>query len=176
MKSIDDISVQLREMEAHWQWLSRGLERIQWHIIRVQLTQPAVPGAFPGGWVQFRETVASLVRQQVATPDYDVNGDGTIDAAWLIVGSGDAPIDFAIGGSSVNGGVNMFVDGQASLSVISRATGNFNHELGHLLGLVDMYGPYDTLHGLTLMSFSWPVPPHDFAAYERLKLGWLARG
>ena len=173
MKSIADVSAQLREMEAHWRWLSRSLERIQWDIIRVRLAQSAVAGAFPGGWVQFRETVAGLVRQEVATADYDVNGDGTIDAAWLIVCSGEAEFDFLIGGSSVNGWVNMFVDGQASRSVISRATGNFNHELGHLLGLVDMYGPYDTLHGLTLMSFSWPVPPHDFAAYERLKLGWL---
>jgi hypothetical protein len=173
MQTVDDIRVQLREMEAHFAWLSRGLECIQWDIIRVQLPEPAVPGAYPW-WGAFRDAVGTLVREQVVVADYDVNSDDTIDAAWLIVSSGDAPIgDFAIGGASRNAGVNMFVDGQASVSVISRATGNFNHELGHLLGLPDMYGPYDTIHGLTVMSFSWPVPPHDFAAYERLKLGWL---
>jgi M6 family metalloprotease-like protein len=181
MNNVEDVSLQLREMEAHWAWLSRGLERIRWDIIRVTLAQPCVADAF-SDWVQFRETVAGLVRQQVAVADYDVQGDGTIDSAWLIVSAGgNTPetgcaqeIDhYALGGSSANAGVAMFVDGQASGSVTGGATGNFNHELGHLLGLVDIYGPYDTVHGLTLMSFSWPVPPHDFAAYERMKLGWL---
>ena len=177
----EDVSVQLRAMEAHWAWLSRGLERIQWDIIRVTLTQPCVADAF-SYWVAFRTTVAGLVRQQVAEADYDVNGDSTIDAAWLIVSSGgDVPATgcateigpWAFGGASVQGGVNMFVDGQNSVSVVAGATGNFNHEFGHLLGLVDMYGDYDTVHGLTVMSYSWPVPPHDFTAYERIKLGWL---
>jgi hypothetical protein len=172
-KSVDDVRVQLGRMEDHWAWLSRGLERIQWDVIRIELPRPAVPGAY-AWWGEFRDAVGTLVREQVATADYDVNSDGIIDAAWAIVSSGDTFIgDFAMGGASRNAGVNMFVDGQASLSVRWGATGNFNHELGHLVGLGDMYGPYDTLHGLTVMSYSWPVPPHDFAAYERVKLGWV---
>ena len=181
MKTVDDVSAQLRAMAAHWEWLSRGRERMRWDIIRVTVPKPCVASAF-SGWTEFRATVAGLVRQQVAVADYDLNGDDAIDAAWLIVSAGgDLPTTgcakeishWAIGGSSANGGMAMFVDGQASRSVVAGATGNFNHELGHLVGLVDMYGTYDTVHGLTVMSDSWPVPPQDFSAYERIALGWL---
>lgn len=181
MNNLDDVGAQLREMEAHWGWLSRGLERVRWDIIRVTLPQSCVAGAFPD-WTQFRASVAGLVRQQIAVADYDLQGDGAVDAAWFVVSSGGNTAEtgcaqqienFALGGASANGGVSMFVDGQASGSVTAGATGNFNHEFGHLLGLRDMYGPYDTVHGLTVMSYSWPVPPHDFTAYERVKLGWL---
>ena len=181
MNTVDDVSAQLRAMEAHWEWLSRGRERMRWDIIRVTLPQSCVASAF-SGWTEFRAAVASLVRQQVAVADYDLNADDVIDAAWLIVSAGGklppagcaaAISGWAIGGSSANGGMAMFVDGQASDSVVAGATGNFNHEMGHLVGLVDMYGAYDTLHGLTLMSDSWPVPSQDFAAYERIALGWL---
>lgn len=69
-------------------------------------------------------------------------------------------------------GVNMFVDTQDSGSIVAGATGNFNHEVGHTLGLPDLYGPYQSLHYLTLMSDSWNLPPADFTAYERSLLGW----
>lgn len=172
MKSVDDVSAELRRMEDHWAWLSRGLEKMRWDIIRVRLAEPALPGAFQG-WVAFRDAAITLALQQLETADYDVDSDGVIDASWLIVSNGDREIDYAIGGASRNAGANVFVDGQASGSVVARATGNFNHELGHCLGLPDLYGPYDTVHTLSLMSYSWPVPPPDFTAYERLKLGWL---
>jgi hypothetical protein len=172
MTSVDEVSAQLRNMEAHWNWLSRGLETMRWDIIRVQLPQPAVAGAYPD-WSAFRDAVITLAREQVRTEDYDVNVDGVIDAAWLIVSSGGEDLPFVIGGTSRNAGANVFVDGQASGSVQAGATGNFNHELGHCLGLPDMYGLYGTMSSLTVMSFSWPVPPPDFSAYERLKLGWL---
>ena len=87
MRSVDDVSVQLRNMEEHWAFLSRGLETMRWDIIRVQLPQPAVAGAYPD-WSEFRDAVITLARQQVRTEDYDVNVDGVIDAAWLIVSSG----------------------------------------------------------------------------------------
>jgi hypothetical protein len=70
-------------------------------------------------------------------------------------------------------GVNMFADGQASESVKRSATGNLTHEVGHLLGLVDMYGRYGTLGALSVMSTAWLGIPPDFAAYERIKLRWL---
>ena len=173
MRNVDDVSLQLRSMEDHWAWLSRGVERIQWDIIRIQLPRPAVPNAYPEGWSVFRDDVARLVRDEVNVADYDLDGDGVIDAAWAIVSNGNIAIDAIIGGSSRNGGVNMFVDGQASESARVGAIGNFNHELGHLSGLGDMYGPYDTVHGLTIMSDSWPVPPQGLTAYERQKLGWV---
>ena len=116
MKSVDDVSLQLRKMEDHWAFLSRGLENFRWDIIRVQLPRPAVSGAY-SWWGEFRDSVITLARQQIDTRDYDVNGDGIIDASWLIVSSGDAPIEYAIGGTSQNAGANLFVDGQASGSV-----------------------------------------------------------
>lgn len=63
--------------------------------------------------------------------------------------------------------------GKDSQSVVSGATGNFNHEVGHTIGLPDIYGPYGTLGYLTLMADSWPVPSQDFSAYERSLLGWV---
>ena len=176
MRNVDEVAANLRKLEDHWWWLSHELEKFQWDIIRIRLTQAAVPGAF-SGWVAFRNAVATLAKQQVAVSDYDVNGDGVLDVSWAIVSAaGDtakAIENYALGGSSRNAGVNMFVDGQASTSVKAGATANFTHEIGHLLGLPDWYGQDGTLTSVSIMSFSWPVPPGDFTAYARLKLGWL---
>ncbi len=172
MRQVEDLAAQLRSMEAHWAWLSRGVEKFRWDIIRIQLPQPAVRDAY-AGWVDFRDAAVTLARQQIQTADYDVNSDGVIDGMWLIVSSGHEPVPFAIGGASRNAGANLFVDGQASDSVIARAIGNFNHELGHCLGLPDMYGTYSTMNKLTFMNDSWALPPQDFSAYERVKLGWV---
>jgi len=171
-RSADDVRAQLVEMEQHWDWLSRDLERFQWDVIRVQLPYAAVADAYPD-WVTFREAVIALVREQVPAADYDVNSDDLIDAAWLIVSSGLEPVPFAIGGASGTSGGCVFVDGQASGSVQAGATGNFNHELGHCLGLPDLYGSFSTLTKLTFMNDSWALPPQDFSAYERVVLGWV---
>ena len=175
MKSLADVSAQLRALEEHWAWLSRGRELIQWDIVRIRLPQAAVPGAF-ANWNAFRDAVALLAKQQVDIADYDVNGDAVLDVSWAIVCSGDAKIEYAIGGSSKNAGVNLFMDGQASRSVWEGQTGNFTHEVGHLLGIVDMYGDYATQGALTIMSYPWVnpgSPPGDFGAYEQQLLGWL---
>jgi M6 family metalloprotease-like protein len=175
MKSLADVSAQLRALEEHWAWLSRGREQIQWDIVRIRLPQAAVPGAY-ANWNAFRDAVALLAKQQVDIADYDVNGDAVLDVSWAIVCSGDAKIEYAIGGSSKNAGVNMFMDGQASQSVWEGQTGNFTHEVGHLLGIVDMYGDYATQGPLTIMSYPWVnpgSPPGDFGAYEQQLLGWL---
>jgi hypothetical protein len=172
ISSVGDLSEQLLSMEQHWGWLSRGLEIFAWDVIRIELPRPAVADAYPG-WDAFRDAAITLARQQVQTAEYDVNSDGIIDAAWLVVSSGDVSVPFAIGGMSRNAGANLFVDGQASLSVRSKATGNFTHEVGHCLGLPDLYGTYSTIGDLTVMGFSWWLPPADFSAYERIKLGWV---
>ena len=171
-RSVDDLRAQLGEMERHWNWLSRGLEAFRWDIIRVQLPRGAVPDGYPS-WPAFREAVVALAREQVRVADYDVNNDGIIDAAWSVVSSGFESVPFAIGGASSSGGACIFVDGQASGSVQAGATGNFNHELGHCLGLPDMYGTYSTLNKLTVMNDSWALPPQDFSAYERVALEWV---
>jgi len=176
LKSEAEVAVMLRQMEDHWAFLSRGLETITWDIIRIELpydVSVADPDPFDGDWSAFRNAAAAAIRQQVATADYDVDRDNEIDAAWLIVSNGGLQIASALGGASLNLNVNMFVDGQQSVSVTAGAIGNFNHELAHLVGLRDTYGIYDTLHGLTLMSYPWPVPPHDFSAFERVTLGWV---
>lgn len=170
--STPEVRRTLDQMEAHWEWLSHGKENMDWDIIRVTLPVNRSAGAY-AGWPEFRDAVATLIRQQVDVSRYDANDDGVIDSAWVIVANQDSGFDYLIGGASSHAGVNLFVDGQASLSVVVNAYGNFNHELGHTLGLPDLYGPYDTVHYLTLMSDSWPVPPNDFTAYERSLMGWL---
>ena len=172
LQRVNDLRAQLDEMERHWEWLSRDLEDFRWDIIRVQLPRPAVPDAYPG-WIAFREAVVTLAREQVRVSDYDVNNDGVIDAVWSIVSSGFESVPFAIGGASGTSGACIFVDGQASGSVQAGATGNFNHELGHCVGLPDMYGTFSTLNKLTVMNDSWALPPQDFSAYERVALGWV---
>lgn len=167
-----EVRTQLDAMEAHWEWMSHEREDMDWDIVRITLPVALAPDAY-ASWPQFRDAVASRLRQQVDVARYDADGDGVIDSAWAITASGNAEYDWLVGGASRNAGVNLFVDGQGSLSVVVGATGNFNHEVDHTLGLPDLYGPNDTLHYLTLMSDSWPVPPNDFSAYERSRLGWL---
>ena len=171
-QNVDALRAQLDDMQRHWEWLSRDVEGFRWDIIRVELPRAAVPQAYPN-WSAFREAVVALAREQVRVSDYDVNNDGVIDAAWSIVSSGSKSVPFAIGGASESGGACIFVDNQAGDSVRAGATGNFNHELGHCLGVPDMYGTYSTLNKLTVMNDSWALPPQDFSAYERVALGWM---
>jgi hypothetical protein len=172
INNVNELSSQLRKMQEHWAWLSRGQEKFQWDIIRVTLPVTLRADAYPG-WVEYRNAVGALIQQQVDVSKYDVNHDGVIDSAWIIASNKGMDYDYLIGGTSSNAGVNIFVDAQNSLSVASGATGNFNHEAGHTVGVPDLYGPYDTLHYLTVMSDSWALPPQDFTAYERTLLGWM---
>lgn len=168
----EEIASQLRQMSDHWAWLSRGKESFHWDIIRVTLPDPAGPTTYSSWW-DYRNAVAAQIRRQVDVSRYDGNKDGIIDSAWIISSNVGMAYDYLIGGMSQHMGVNMFVDAQDSGSVIAGATGNYNHEVGHTLGLPDLYGPYQSLHYLTLMSDSWELPPADFTAYERSMLGWL---
>lgn len=169
--SVGEVNQTLQEMETHWRYLSHRTEAMQWDIIRITLPVNLTPDAY-ASWPDFRNAAAALIRQQVDVSRYDANHDGVIDSAWLVMASKDFDYGYLIGGTSSNGGVNMFVDGQGDLSAATDSYGNFNHELGHTLGLPDIYGPYGTLGYLTLMADSWPVPPQDFSAYERRLLGW----
>ena len=173
MRSLQDVTAQLHEMEAHWNWLSRGLENTQWNLIRVELPQNLTSAAYPG-FNEFRDAVVLLAKQQIDVADYDVDGDGVIDAIWAIAADNGITTQFLNGGTSQNQGANIFVDGQDDDSVKGRVTGNFNHEFAHTVGIQDLYGDYGTLQDLSLMANSWPLPPNDFSAFERIKLGWVA--
>jgi hypothetical protein len=167
-----EIRTQLDAMEAHWLFLSRGLEPIQWDLIRIRLPENLSDTAY-ADFNAFRDAAVLLAKQQLSVADYDANGDGVIDTMWLVVSNNGTSPPYLVGGASQNQGANDFVDGQDSGSVIAGATGNFNHEVGHTRGLPDLYGTYDSLQDLTLMSSSWPLPPNDFSAYERVHLGWV---
>jgi hypothetical protein len=167
-----ELASQLAKMENHWSWLSHERETFQWDIIRITLPVNLGPEAYTS-WVDYRNAVGALIREQVNVSQYDSNQDGVVDSAWIIASNNGMAYDYLVGGASSNAGVNMFVDGQNSLSVVVGATGNFNHETGHPLGLPDLYGPYGTLSYLTVMADSWALPPQDFTAYERSLLGWL---
>lgn len=172
INSVAELSDQLHKMEEHWAWLSRGKETFHWDILRVTLPANLQVDAYPS-WIDYRNAVATLAKQQIDIKNYDANRDGVVDSMWIITSNNGMDYGYMVGGASRNAGVNNFVDGQNSLSVITGATGNFNHELAHTLGVPDLYGPYDTLHYLTMMSDSWPLPPQDFTAYERTLLGWV---
>lgn len=173
INTISELADQLHKMETHWAWLSRGQEKFTWDIIRVTLPVNLQADAYPSWW-DYRNAIADLVKQQIDITKYDQNHDGNVDTVWVITSTSGKHYDnYMVGGASFNNGVNMFADGQDSQSVVSGATGNFNHEVGHTIGLPDIYGPYGTLGYLTLMADSWPVPSQDFSAYERSLLGWV---
>lgn len=173
INTISELADQLHKMEDHWAWLSRGQEKFTWDIIRVTLPVNLQADAYPSWW-DYRNAIADLVKQQIDITKYDQNHDGNVDTVWVITSTSGKHYDnYMVGGASFNNGVNMFADGQDSQSVVSGATGNFNHEVGHTIGLPDIYGPYGTLGYLTLMADSWPVPSQDFSAYERSLLGWV---
>lgn len=162
----------LDDMEDHWAWMSVGSEIVAWDIVRITLDQALTPEAF-GGWSDYRATVAAKAISEVDLPDYDSDGDGVLDAMFVLASSHGEAHDYFIGGASQNGGAKLFVDAQDSASVLGRHIGNFNHEVGHLFGLPDDYGPYDNLNYLTLMSYTWYRPPTSFSAWDRYQLSWL---
>lgn len=169
--SVAEVRVQLDQMSAHWSFLSRGTEAMQWDIVRVQLPQPFTDTAF-ASFNDFRDEVIRLAREQIDAQNYDFDRDGVIDAAWIIASTNGRNAPWLLGGASRNDDANNFVDGQDSLSVRSGATGNFNHEVGHTRGLRDLYGDFSTIAELSDMANSWPVPPPDFCAFDRIHLGW----
>ncbi|HWZ91384.1 MAG TPA: hypothetical protein VNW92_21125, partial [Polyangiaceae bacterium] len=172
VKSVADVKSLLQQMTAHWNWLSRGHEKIQWDIARVTLPQRLAPDAFPGSG-EYRDAVLALARAQVDVSNYDVNSDGDLDAVWIIGSDQGTAPSYMSGGTAHALGGSAFADAQGDLSLQGRNYGNFNHENGHCAGLPDLYGDYGTVGPLTIMSDSWALPPEDFTPYERMKLGWL---
>lgn len=171
--SEQDIRASLDDMERHWWWMSQGAHRFAWTIQRITLDQTLSATAF-ADWVAFRD---EAVRQAAAIIDfdqYDADHDGLLDAMYIIVADNGLQADYMMGGMSRHQGANVFVDPQSGESVSQRAYGNFNHEVGHCLGLPDLYGPYGTINYLSLMHDSWPQPANGFCIYDKQRLGWFA--
>ena len=176
-RSLGEIRSQLAEMSSHWRWMSVGSQEFGWDVIRVQLPRDLAPDAYAGS-SDFRADVVQRARAQLG-PDvarYDGDGDRILDAVWIIAATGARPgsYPFLSGGTSRTASAAVFVDSQDSDSAKARATGNFNHEVGHCRGLADVYGKYNTLDRLSLMANSWALPAVGFSAIDRLDLGWLA--
>lgn len=183
VNSISDIQDILNKMEAHWEWMSVGIEVQFWNIIRVTLPKDFTPDAYHNWW-EFRNAVVNLAKQKVDDELYDNDNDGVIDNIFALVSSGENDVltgyNYIFGGASKNEEVRIFMDPQGSLSIKNEVYGNFNHELGHghtvkddFWGLPDIYGEYDTLGYLSLMSNSWPLPAFGFSAYDRYLLEWI---
>jgi len=176
VKSEAEIKEILNTMESHWAWMSLNTHFYEWDIHRITLDQRLGPNAFEGWW-EYRDAVADKVKQVVNPADYDANRDGIMDTVFMIGSINDAEYSWAVGGRSINNGIDCFHDGQASQSIRVRAIGNFNHEAGHTRingEQPDVYGDYDTLGYLTVMSNSWPTPAHGFSAFERCAMGWVS--
>jgi M6 family metalloprotease-like protein len=176
LKNLYDVNNTLNNMSDHWSWMSLNTEIMQWDIVRIQLSQKLTKDAFIGWW-EFREEIVKLADEKIESDDYDSDKDGYIDVLWGITSNNlkdyDAGYEYIIGGMSRNGNANVFIDSQNSLALADNAYGCFNHEIGHCFGLPDLYGEFDSLFYLTLMSDTWARPAVTFSAYEKISLGWL---
>jgi M6 family metalloprotease-like protein len=176
-RSQADVSAMLATMTDHWNWLSRGTESMQWDVMRVTANRPLVADSSLG-YTTFRSTLMDQVRQVKNVADYDVNDDGVFDGVWFVYASqghrdSDAGFGYLSGGTNIINGAGTFADGQSSGSVVGGVHGNFNHELGHCLGLPDLYGTYGTIVFLSNMAASPWLPAPDFSAFDRMKMGWV---
>lgn len=86
--SMEEIRAILDGMAVHWNWMSFGQVPMQWDLIRVQLPQLLSADAFPD-WPSCRTAVAQLALQQVGASGYDADGDGVVDAMFVVASSGD---------------------------------------------------------------------------------------
>ena len=148
-----------------------GGQDMQWDMIRVKLDQNNTSNAF-GNYTTFRKAVIQKSLEQVDAKDYDSNGDGLIDTAFIIVSDSAKKYKYTRGGSAKVDYAYTFVDSQGSGSVKNNSIVAFNHEASHALGLPDLYGKYNTLSYLTLMGDPGKgiKPGSGFCAYGRMRL------
>lgn len=182
--NMHDIRQQLDDMESHWMWMSRGQHQIEWSTDRITLNRDLAPGQYGNSWETFRDVIAEalwLHNPNVASK-YDSDGDNILDVVWVVASAKAEKADddiskwfWLIGGRSIHHNVDMFVDAQGSGAVLSRCTGCFNHEVAHTkaVGLPDLYGDYNTLGSLSIMSYPWDKPPPGLLAWEMMKLEWI---
>ena len=176
MNSVDKVWEVLNSISHHWVNMSQDRQALKWKQIRVTVSEDLSMKSFNNSWYDYRQDVLKQALLQLETSEYDIDNDNSIDVMFIIASNNNLEPDYLIGGAAevfVNSiGAQTFVDQQSGLSLEVRATGNFSHEIGHNLGLPDIYGPKDNVQYLTIMSDSWAIPPHIFSAYEKDKLGW----
>ncbi len=172
-----EVRAVLNQMAAHWNWLGRGREKVQWDLIRVQLPRDLVAYPENYGYADFRYEV--MQHAGIDPADYDVNADGIVDSVWMVISAqghigGDPGYDYLSGGAALVSGVKSFADAQTAYAIAYRRYGAFNHEFSHNVGLPDLYGPYSTVEQLSLMGNTVEdLPAADYSAFDREKLGWL---
>jgi hypothetical protein len=174
--SEDDIREVLQQMTGHWEWLSRGAERVIWGLTRVQLPRELVENAYASD-AEFRRAVIDLA--DVSAEDYDQDGDGMLEGMWMIVSAqdrqaGDPGFAFLSAGGAQVDNVKSFVDGQGSYAVRYRRYGAFNHEFARAAALPELYGRFSTVNAMTLMASGVEhLPGDDLSAFDREQFGWL---
>jgi M6 family metalloprotease-like protein len=179
IRNVDDLRKKLDQMESHWSWMSWDSHRVEWAIERITMDQDYAPNAYGNNWVTFRDELAAKLLAKVRIADYDSNGDGILDHVWFVLASKNATggdgFVFSIGGRSMHKGVDMFVDGQGAFAVTDNCIGCFNHKVGHTdaVGRGDIYGDFNNLGSVSIMSYPWGSNPGGFLAVEHMELGWI---
>jgi M6 family metalloprotease-like protein len=181
--SMGEVRGILDQMEEHWGWLSRGIEKVEWDLARVTLPRDLKSDSSYGYRTFRAEVMDAAIRQGIDPAEYDVDADGIVDSVWMLASSGKyeggnygegGDYTWLTGGAALVAGARSFVDAQANYAVSYRRYGAFNHEFGHNVGLPDLYGTYSTVEELTLMGNTVEqLPGADFSAFERETLGWL---
>jgi M6 family metalloprotease-like protein len=180
IKNVADLRTVLDQMEGHWRWMTHDKHQVEWAVERINVNQDIAPNAYGNDWVQFRKELAAKLLERVRIKDYDSNSDGNLDFAWFVLASksvqdGDQGYFFMVAGRSLHDGVDVFLDGQGDFAIRDNCIGCFNHEAAHTnsVDLWDLYGDFDNLGGVSIMSNPWGAQPGGFLAYELMKKGWI---
>ena len=78
----------LDQMEGHWSWLSRGIEKVEWDLARVTLPRELKSDSSYGYRTFRADVMQEAIRQGVDPAEYDVNADGIVDSVWILASSG----------------------------------------------------------------------------------------
>jgi hypothetical protein len=173
ISSMDDLHDRLDDVAAHWAWLSRGRETLEWTVVRILLPEPLQPDSYAGDLALFRTTTAALVREQVELRRFDADRDGELDSVFVLVANRGDYFPWLGRGVRPDGGAHQFVETQNAYAFVTRAPGYVTSQLAETRGVHDLGGPFNNVGALSVMSRHWLVPPADFTAVERAALGWL---
>jgi hypothetical protein len=173
ISSVLDLKNRLEQVSAHWAWLSRGRETLEWTTVRITLPEPIAPESYNGDLAAFRSVTAALVRERVDARRFDADRDGELDTVFVLVANHGAYHPWLGRGPRPDGGANQFVEVQDAPTLLNRASGEIVNQLAGTLGVHDLVGRFDTVGALSVMSHRWAIPGADFTAVERAALGWL---
>jgi M6 family metalloprotease-like protein len=180
INTIQELEDYFIETNEHWLWMSQGIQKMEWDILEITLDEYFTEDAFSNSWTTFREEVVKEVKKHIEESEYDYDENGIMDVVFILVASDGNQVDldaekylYLIGGHMINEGAHTVVATNIHDTPEGRNVGNFNHEIGHCLDNPDLYGDYDTLGYLSLMSDSWQTPAGGFSTYEKDYLEWV---